>query len=139
MRKIFFVAMILLSVSATCFALNETPKAVIEAFNLKFSNASKVKWNKENSHEYEASFVLNGLNCSANYSDTGEWLETENSTTFNLLPEKVQIAFNALHKGAKIKEIAIIETSKGVVKYEVEIKKCIKIIELLYAVDGKKL
>lgn len=128
--------MAILFAYTTSFAQSKVSNAVSTAFSQKFPNATNVKWDKENTHEYEASFEWNGEKHSANFSDTGEWLETESITTFNQLPDKVQATFNALHKGATIKAVAKIETSKGAIKYEVEIKQGLKTIELFYSADG---
>lgn len=136
MKKIIFVATVIICAIATSFAQSKTPTAVTTAFNQKFSNATKVKWDKENAHEYEAGFEWKGAKYSANFSDTGEWLETESPITFNQLPEKVQTVFNGSHKGATVKAVAKIETSKGITKYEVEIKQGVKTVELFYTTDG---
>jgi len=136
MKKIIFFAMALVCAYATSFAQSKTPMAVTTAFNQKFPNATKVKWDKENAHEYEASFDWKGEKLSANYSDKGEWLETESPISFNLLPEKVQATFNSAHKGATIKGVAKIETSKGITKFEVEFKQGVKTVELFYTADG---
>ena len=120
----------------SCSYAGNPPAAVQKAFEQKFPNATNVKWDKENAHEYEASFEWNGDKLSANFSDTGEWLETESTTTFNALPENVQTAFNASHKGATVKAVAKIETSKGNTKFEVEIKQGVKTIEFFYNSDG---
>jgi hypothetical protein len=100
MRKIIFVASVLICSVASGFAQSKTPTTVTASFNQKFPNATNVKWDKESAHEYEASFEWKGKKHSANFSDAGEWLETESPITFNQLPEKVQTAFNASHKGA---------------------------------------
>jgi hypothetical protein len=139
MKKIFFVAMVLSCAFASCFAQSKTPTAVTTAFNQKFPNATLVKWDKENAHEYEASFEWKGVNYSANFSDAGEWLETESPTSFNQLPEKVQASFNASHKGVTVKAASKIETSKGTTKYEVEIKEGIKTVEFFYTTDGTEI
>lgn len=131
--------MALVCAYATSFAQSKTPMAVTTAFNQKFPNASKVKWDKENAHEYEASFEWKGENFSANFSDTGEWLETESPISKNQLPDKVQSAFNSAHKRAKVKAVAKIETSKGITKFEVEFKQGIKTVELFYSTDGKEI
>ena len=138
MKKIIFVAMVIVFAFATSFAQSKAPTAVTTAFNHKFSNATKVKWDKENAHEYEAEFEWKGEKYSANFSDKGEWLETESPITFNQLPEKVQTAFNVSHKRATVKAAAKIETSKGTTKYEVEIKQGVKTVELFYTADGKE-
>lgn len=139
MKKIIFVAIALVCAYATSFAQGKTPTAVTTAFNQKFPNATKVKWDKENAHEYEASFEWKGEKLSANFSDTGEWLETESPITFNQLPEKVKTAFNDAHKGATIKAVAKIETSKGTTKFEVEFKQSVKTVELFYTTDGTEI
>lgn len=123
-------------VFATSFVQIKTPKVVITTFNQIFPNATNVKWDKENAHEYEASFKWKGEKHSANFNDTGEWLETESPITFNQLPEKVQSAFNTSHKGITIKAITKIETSKGQTHYEVEIKKGLKTVEFFYDANG---
>lgn len=139
MKKTIFVAMALVCAYATSFAQSKTPTAVTTAFNQKFPNATKVKWDKENAHEYEASFEWTGEKLSANFNDTGEWLETESPIAFNQLPEMVKTAFNVAHKGSTVKAVAKIETSKGITKFEVEFRQGIKTIELLYTTDGTEI
>ena len=134
MKKIIFLLSIVFMTS--CTYAGNPPAAVQKAFEQKFPNAANVKWDKENAHEYEASFEWKGDKLSANFSDTGEWLETESPTTFNALPEKVQSVFNASHKGATVKAVAKIETSKGITKFEVEIKQGVKTVEFFYNSDG---
>lgn len=139
MRKIFFVVMVLMCTYAANFAQNNIPSAVITAFNQKFPNASNIKWDKENAHEYEAGFTWNGTKQSANYSDLGEWLETESLIDFSKLPMKVQDTFKAKHKDSKIKAVAKIETSKNITKYEVEFKHGKKTKEVFYDENGIEL
>ena len=136
MKKILFIAMLLAFTDALVAAQGKAPSAVTIAFNQKFPEAKNVHWDKENAHEYEASFVWNASKYSANFSDSGEWLETESAITFNQLPEKVQAAFKAVNKASTIKAVAKIETLKGKIKYEIEIKKGIKTTEFFYDSDG---
>lgn len=138
MRKYIFVAMVLLCAVATSFAQSKIPSAVLNAFHQKFPNASHIKWEKENAHEYEAAFEYTGEHLSSNFSDAGAWLETERSLTFNQLPEIVQQAFRVAHKGATIKEVAKIERAYGDSLFEVEFKKGLKTVEVLYTPEGKE-
>jgi hypothetical protein len=137
MKNIFFVALAIVCSSATISAQSKAPKEVETAFYSKFPKATKVKWDKENATEYEASFTENNIKQSANYSSKGEWLETESPTTFVQLPAKVQNTFNTSHKGAKIKAVAKIENNKGETQYEIEVKKGLKTVEYFYNQDGK--
>jgi len=139
MKKYFFVALTILISTATTFAQSKTNKEVETAFKAKFTNATKVKWDKENEHEYEANFTENGVKHSANFSDKGEWLETESPTTFDKLPAKVKTAFNASHKGEKVKAVAKIDASTGETQYEIEVKKGLKTVEYFYNSEGKLL
>ncbi len=135
MKKSILTAVSICLLSAFAYAGN-APGAVQKAFEQKFPNATGATWDKENTHNYEASFTWKGVKYSANFSDTGEWLETESPFSFNELPDKVQAAFNASQKGVTIKAVSKIETSKGVMKYEVEIKHGVKTVELFYTPDG---
>lgn len=139
MRKNILVVIALLFVYSISFASVKAPVEVTKAFNQKFPKATSVKWDKENDHEFEASFKWNGGKYAANFSDKGEWLETETTIQFNQLPEKVQQAFNKAHKNEKIKAVAKIENSKGEIKYEIELKKGKKPVEIFYTADGKEI
>lgn len=139
MRKIFFVILVLVSTTMTSFAQSKTPESVTTSFKQKFPKATHVKWDKENPHEYEASFKLDDTKYSANFSDTGEWLETENTISFHELPEKVQKAFSESHKGLKVKAAARIENSKGKTIYEIEFKKGLKTVEIFFDEAGIEL
>ena len=135
MIKILFTIISGLFIAA--FTLAATPPAaVIKAFSQKFPTATKVKWDKENAHEYEASFVMNNAKYAANYTDKGEWLETESPLTFKELPVEVQKSFTTSHKNETAKLVSKIEQAKGVIKYEVEIKQGLKTIEFFYNPDG---
>ena len=136
MKKIILTFLAFVCAFATGFTQCKTPGTVTAAFNQKFPNAKSVKWDKENAHEYEASFELESAKYSANFSDNGDWLETESPISFDQLPEKVQKAFNASHKSTVIKAVSKIETAKGITKYELEIKEGKKTVELFYLADG---
>ena len=85
MRKINFVAIVLLWSVAICFAQTKTPTAITTAFSKKFPNATNVMWDKENAHNFEAKFEWKGEKLSANFTDTGEWLETGDSAQIDHL------------------------------------------------------
>ena len=65
MKNIFFVALAIVCSSATISAQSKAPKEVETAFYSKFPKATKVKWDKENATEYEASFTENNVKHSA--------------------------------------------------------------------------
>ncbi len=135
MKNLIVVALILTFISFNAYG-QTVPSSVVKAFNKKFPDVSKVKWDKENAHEYEASFKMNDIKYSANFSDNGEWLETETASSFDKLPQEVQDAFNTNYNGYKAKATSTIETSKGTTKYEIEYKNGKKTVELFYDDKG---
>lgn len=137
MKKIFITVIVIVA-TITISVSQNIPQVVSKAFEQKFPNAAKIKWDKENSHEYEAEFELNNSKYSSNFSDSGEWLETESPISFSQLPIEVQNSFNNIHKSEAIKAVSKIETSKGIEKFEVEIKNGIKTKELFYLIDGSE-
>ncbi|MEY4925856.1 MAG: hypothetical protein RI894_292 [Bacteroidota bacterium] len=133
MKQTIFNSIAIFAVLSTASAQTKAPAAVATAFNAKFAEAKNIKWEKENAHEYEAAFQLNGIKCAANFTEKGEWLETESPITFAELPDAVQKAFTVAHKKAKIKVVEKIEMATGVTHYEVEMKGG---KEVLYNADG---
>ena len=135
MKNMTITIMSILFFSYVAYATNP-PAEAVKAFKIKFPEATHVKWDKENAHNYEASFKLNSFNYSANYSDEGEWLETESPFTYEKLSPEIKNSFEVAHKNQKAKGVSKIEQAKGVVKYEIEVKSGIKTIEYFYTADG---
>lgn len=127
--------------SMTAFSLSpqkgKTPKAVEEAFTKKFPHAQKVTWEKEKT-EYEASFVLNGVQTSANFTVSGEWKETESNISVSDLPKNVLDGILSAYPGAKIINAAKIETPEKGMQYEADIKNGKKKMEVLFDAEGKE-
>ncbi|MEO8664889.1 MAG: PepSY-like domain-containing protein [Ignavibacteria bacterium] len=136
MKTIILVALaIFISINVNA---QTVPATVSEAFNKKFPDAKNVRWNKESSNDYEASFEMNGITSSADFSKKGIWTETETSVSYDQLPQKVQDSFSSNYKGIKPKAEALIETSAGTKKYEIEYKKGSKTKEVFYDEQGNK-
>ena len=133
-----FVALALICVYAANFAQTNAPAAVTKAFKEKFPTATAVTWIKENANEYEASFKLKDQMYSASFSKSGGWLETESQLEFDQLPDDVRNAFDTSHKGATIKAVAKIKSSKGKTKYEIEVTEGTKTLAFFYNEDGSK-
>src|SRR6185295_6754860 len=138
MKKSILFVMSILLFSILTFA-GDPPAAVQNAFEQKFPGAEKLKWNKENTLEYEASFKWNGAKYSASFKNTGEWLETERELAFNQLPDKVKKAFNTTHVVGTAKGGSKIETSKRITKFEVEFKQGYKTFEIFYNEEGTEI
>ncbi len=133
------LSLTLVCISFAVFAVHNTPAAVISAFNNKFPGAKEIKWDQENSHEYEAEFTWKGVKHSANFNDEGQWLETESPLSFENLPVQIKDSFHKKYGEAKVKAVSIIETSGGVKKYEIEVKKTMKSQEYFFKEDGTEI
>ena len=99
----------------------DVPKMVTQAFEKEYPN-TKVSWDIEKDGGFEAEFKLNGKNASADYNKNGTKLATEIEITQSELPKAVLTYLSTNHPKNKIKEVAKIIDSKGVITYEAELK-----------------
>jgi hypothetical protein len=112
------------------------PEIVLKAFKQKFPGAINIKWGKENKTEWEAAFILDNVNFSANYTSSGDWLETEKEIPVTKLPNEVLAAIQKADKNCSIVGAAFIENSKSETTYEADIKSGLKKKEVFYKPDG---
>ncbi len=136
MKNVLLLTLVFATISITGFAQVKAPKLVLDAFKQKFPDVTSVKWQKEDTHEYEATFHSKGVKTSANFSDTGELLETETEIKFSDLPNNIQTAFTTKYPQLKAKTISKIETARGVITYELEMKQAGKTVVVFYSQDG---
>ena len=128
--------MICFGLTISCaFAINP-PAAVQKAFAQKFAKATEIKWGKENSNEYEADFVLEGINMSANFATDGTWLETETTIPVSQLPAGVTAAIAKQYPNSTVIEADKIESAGKVTLYETEIKTGTKKKEVVFDDKG---
>jgi hypothetical protein len=118
-------------------AADKVPADVASAFKAKFPNAIKVSWEMEKTNEYEAEFKENGGEMSANFDNTGKWLETETEIKVSALPEAVRAALAKDFAGYKTNEASKIESLKNGNCFEAEIEKGKEKLDVLFTPDGK--
>ena len=142
MNRYFVLLCSTVLIATTVFPISpkkdKTPQAVEESFKKKFPEAQKVKCEKENK-EYEASFVINGVKTSANFTVSGEWKETESTVSASDLPKIVSDGILSAYPGAKIVDAAKIETPEKGIQYEADIKSGKKKMEVLFDAEGKEI
>jgi hypothetical protein len=134
MKKIFFIVAVTF-LTYYSYAV-KPPAAVQNAFMLKFTAATEVKWSKENATEYEAEFVMDGFKMSANYRGDGSWLETESMIPVSKLPDVVIAAIVKHYPDNPIIEADRIERVDKETLYEVVIKTGMKKKEVILDVKG---
>jgi hypothetical protein len=101
---------------------SKVPNAVKSSFQKAYPSVNNAKWNKEED-KFEASFELNKVEQSVVIDAEGKIVETEVAINSNELPSNVVAYLKTNFAGQKILETAKITDAKGVVVFEVQIKK----------------
>lgn len=130
------MALVLLSYTACGQEKKDVPKEVKTAFTERFATAIHVKWSKENDSEWEAEFKMDKKDYSANFSASGEWMETEYKISTDELPAAVKATIQKEFDGYKIEESELSETADGKM-YEIELKKSDIEMEAIIDANGK--
>jgi hypothetical protein len=113
-KPVLIIASVLL-ISFTSFGQSQkvVPANVATTFSQNFPNASKVKWGKEGDKEWEAEFIMNNKEYSANFDNDGTLTETEYEITAKEIPAAVKATLDKESAGFKIDESEISETKDG--------------------------
>jgi len=137
MKKPLVIAgLIAINSIISCTSVKDLPIAVNEAFARKFSNADNLKWEKENDDEWEAEFKLDGEEYSANFTNDGQWLETEHEVEQGKVPQNIKAVLTDKYPDFKLKETEISETAEGKF-YEFELKTNGTLLEVAIDETGK--
>lgn len=115
---------------------SDCPPAVMEAFNKLFPAATKIKCDKEKNGEYELNFELKGIDMSANFTNDGQWRETETTIPVDRFPAAVVKAIKVKYPQSKIVGGAKIEGPGGVLRYEADLNLNGKKSEILLDATG---
>lgn len=110
----------------------QVPSAVKQAFTKMHPTVSNVTWDKEKD-QYEASFTTNHTDNSVLFSFNGMVVETETAIPVSQLPKGVMDYVKTNYKGQQVKDAAKITDAKGLVTFEVEVKK----LDLLFDANGQ--
>jgi hypothetical protein len=117
----------------------ETPAAVISAFKARYPKAEKVNWGVEKPGQYEAEFLLNGVESSALFDSNGQFLESETEIKESELPEAIKTTIAKDFVGYKIDEVEKSIDSKGIATYEMEASRGNEKYEISFDSTGKLL
>lgn len=136
MKKISISAMaVIFSMTVAC-AQEKAPAEVQNAFKQKYPEAKAVKWEMENSSEWEAEFKMNGKEMSAGFDLKGNWQQTETEIKMSELPVAVSDAIKTQFMDYKASEPEKVEMANGEVAYELELKSGKEEWEVVFAADG---
>ena len=135
--KSIIILFIVLSISSfQAFSQKTASDVVKKEFAKKYPAAQSVKWDSEESNEWEAEFTVNGKEMSASFDDKGVWLETEAEITEKELPAAVANTLNNEFAGFKTGEMSTIENPK-MKGFEMVLKKGETSLEVVFDNSGK--
>jgi hypothetical protein len=94
MKKAILLLVLLINLGAVrSFAqIRKVPAEVTDAFKAKYPDAQKVEW-KDKVTSFEASFMLDNAEMTAEFSSKGDWKETDKKMSFDALPGAVKDGF----------------------------------------------
>jgi len=118
----FFLIIFILNV-LSCQSNEEVPKAVKVNFNEKYPNENDPDWHKDQNGNFESNFKKDGKHYRADFSPTGEWIETELSIEKDDLPDAVKKKLKESYDDLKIVEIEEVQHATKGLFYDVEFKK----------------
>ncbi len=133
---LFISAFAIISLIACGQTNKDVPEKVKTAFAKKFSNVEKVKWSKEKDEVWEAEFKMDGKKYSANFDESGEWLEKEYEINKSEIPVAVKATIDQEFSGYKIESVEISETATGKL-YEFDLESGKEEIEVAIDANGK--
>lgn len=136
MKSIFFLltGMFLSIGSAQSLKTKDVPGIVKEKFNSNFTKVVNAIWTKEKSN-FEASFKAGDRQMSVNIDEKGNIIETETGIKLGELPVEVRNSVAKDYLKYRITEAAKIEV-KGIITYEVEVKRGKVKMDLIYDEHG---
>jgi len=125
MKRILFITALSLTIGVQGFAQGnkheKAPEKIVTAFNKKFPNATKVKWEREHENEWEAEFKMDGQSYAASFDANGMWQETEREIKKSEIPTEIMAILDQNFSDYDIDEAEVVETAKGK-GYEFEIE-----------------
>lgn len=91
MKKKFLLLALVICAAATMLQaqIRKIPAEVTDALKIKYPNAQRVEW-KDKLTFFEAEFVFEGVEMTADFSNNGEWQETDKIMAYDQLPAAVK-------------------------------------------------
>lgn len=136
MKNVLFLIFASSLMSINVFSQKIVPENVKKEFSKKYPTTEAVKWDSEDTNEWEAEFKVNGTEMSASFDNKGIWLETEAEINAKDLPVEVTNTIAKNFAGFKTGEVSTIETPK-MKGYEVQLKKDDTSLEVVFDNSGK--
>lgn len=118
---LFAFTLILNGVNAQKQNEADVPDAVKAKFAEMFPDVKNIKWEKEKTN-YEAEFEVQKVETSAEFDESGAWLQTETHLDADKLPDSIKDYFAKKLPGKKIAEASVVSLANGSVCFEAEVE-----------------
>ena len=144
MKKIIYIAglfiVLALTTTNTSAQIRKIPAEVTNAFQQKYPDAKSVEW-RDKLSSFTASFQLDSTTYIAQFSNKGEWENTEEAIDESDLPEEVKAGFDkSRYTDWNIGQVTRIELPGDELQYRIEVAKGdIKKRNLYFNSEGRML
>lgn len=145
MRLLLSLGLSLVALSAcqlspgTAAAQGEVPAGAIESLAAKYPTAEDIRWGRDRNDSHEAHFEFEGRKLRADYTESGAWIETEESIDYDELPAAVREAIEAEYDVDDIVELEYTDNAEKGDFFDVEIDpEGEKKFDVEYRADGSK-
>ena len=138
-RSILFILFLSVVVFANA-QLRKIPADVTDEFAARYPHATRVEW-KDKLQYFEATFELNNVTITANFSSKGYWEGSERIINFDDLPDEVRDGFSK-SKYVDWKKNVMVETQElgKPLQYRISVQKSgIQKKNLYFDANGKLL
>lgn len=116
MKKIIYLAVLLVSISATAATIPDVSEKVLKAFRETFTNAENVVWNEDENH-CQAFFNQKEIQIRAEYDNDGNLLKTTRNYGEKNLPANVLAKLKKKYAGKEIFGVTEVSTESEINYY----------------------
>ena len=103
-------------------AQKKTPEAVIISFRSKYPGEKHSAWHTDRNGNYETHFKKKGKRYRADFSPSGQWIETENTVKRKELPKAIITLLENSYEEHKIIELEFVTHYQKGEFYDLELK-----------------
>ena len=132
--KLILIALIAFSCQNT--VKGQIPDAVKQAFEAKYPNENNPDWEVDANGNYEAQFKQNGEKYRADFSPSGNWIETESSIKKDDLPKAIRDIIKKEYGSEDITEVEHVDSESKGEFYDVEFKQKGKNMDVEFRANG---
>ncbi len=138
-NSVYFVVLLFALTVLGCqgAASAQTPRAVKKSFKEKYPGENDPDWRIDKNGNYESHFKKDGKHFRADFSPTGQWIETEQSIKTKKLPKVVLEILADTYWRYKVVEVEKVDHHSKGLFYDVELIKDGKKMDVEFTAEGK--